>query len=87
MGRELAQRKRTYPEVWRLGELIRHYVQTVNVGDLRVRSETATTWLNEYNKVHAEVDAEFRAAGNHSDAEIIVETRRRMEDRDLPPEL
>ena len=71
----------------RMAELVRHYIQPVNAEDLRVRSETATTWLNEYIRVHAEVEAEFRAAGNHSDAEIIVETRRRMDDRDLPPEL
>jgi hypothetical protein len=71
----------------RMAELVRHYIQPVNAEDLRVRSETATTWLNEYIRVHAEVEAELRAAGNYSDAEIIVETRRRMEDRDLPPDL
>jgi hypothetical protein len=70
-----------------MAELIRHYIRPVNAEDLRVRSETATTWLNDYNRVHAEVEAEFRAAGNYSGAKIIVETRRRMEDRDLPPEL
>jgi hypothetical protein len=36
---------------------------------------------------HAEVEAEFRAAGNNSGAKVIVETRRRMEDQDLPTEL
>jgi hypothetical protein len=71
----------------RMAELIRHYIQPVNAEDLRVRSERAATWLNEYIKVHAEVEAEFRTAGNHSGAEIIAETRRRMKDGDLPPEL
>jgi hypothetical protein len=71
----------------RMAELIRHYIEPVNAEDLRVRSQRAATWLNEYIRVHAEVEAELRAAGNYSGAEIIAETRRRMEDRDLPPEL
>ena len=71
----------------RMAELIRHHIQPENAENLRVRSDRATTWLTTYNKVHAEVEAEFRAAGNYSGAEIIVETRRRMKDRNLPPEL
>jgi hypothetical protein len=70
----------------RMAELIRHYIRPMNAEDLRVRTERAATWLTEYNKVHAQVEAEFLAAGNHSDVEIIVETRRRMEARGLPPE-
>lgn len=73
--------------ITRMAELIRHYIQPVNAEDLRVRSERAATWMTEYNKVHAQVEAKFRAAGNYSGPEIIVETRRRMEARGLPPEL
>jgi hypothetical protein len=63
----------------RMAELIRHYIQPANADDLRVRSERAAAWLTEYTKVHAEVVAEFRAAGNYSGADMSAETRRRME--------
>lgn len=68
----------------RMAELIRHYL-TEDEEDLRARSEKGAARRAEYKKVSDEVEAEFRAKGNYSGAEMIAETKRRMAKRAEEP--
>jgi hypothetical protein len=64
----------------RMAELVRHYI----VGrddELRAMSEKTRVNSEERTKVLREVEAEFRAKGNYSGAEMIAETDRRMAQR------
>lgn len=70
----------------RMAELIRHYTRPENAVDLRERSEVAAARRAEYKRVHTEVEAEFRAKGNYSGAEMAAETERRLANLEgLPP--
>lgn len=69
----------------RMAELIRHYL-TDDQEELRIRSEKAAAERAEHKKVSKEVEAEYRAKGNHSGAEMIAETNRRMAKLAAPDE-
>lgn len=65
----------------RMAELIRRYIEGGRDKELRARADQAGTASDERTKVLREVEAEFRAKGNYSGAEMIAETDRRMAER------
>ena len=67
----------------RMAELIRHYLVD-DQEELRIRSEKAAAQRAEHRKVSKEVEAEYRAKGNYSGAQMIAETERRMAERAAP---
>lgn len=64
----------------RMAELIRRYIAG-DEAELRARSEAASARRAEYKVIVKEVEAEFRAKGRYSGAEIIAEAKRRMAHR------